>query len=69
MLGEKQMRSAEDGLVPRRSTTGSTEPTQFIVLQYRARAAKAAPVVLVGKGVTFDTGAAFRSSPAKAWTK
>ena len=33
----------------------STEPLKFIQLQYKG-AGKAAPVVLVGKGVTFDTG-------------
>jgi len=34
----------------------SVEPPQFIVLHYQGAAAKAAPVVLVGKGITFDTG-------------
>jgi len=34
----------------------SIEPPQFIVLHYQGAAAKAAPVVLVGKGITFDTG-------------
>lgn len=36
---------------------GSAEPARFIVLKYEgARAKSAAPVVLVGKGITFDTG-------------
>ena len=36
---------------------GATEPLRFIVLEYKSRkAAKQAPVVLVGKGITFDTG-------------
>ena len=35
---------------------GSQEPLRFIVLQYRGAAASAAPVVLVGKGITFDSG-------------
>lgn len=36
---------------------GSAEPARFIVLRYEgARARSAAPVVLVGKGITFDTG-------------
>ena len=35
---------------------GSRQPPQFIVLQYRGAAKSAAPVVLVGKGITFDTG-------------
>ncbi|MBX3678095.1 MAG: leucyl aminopeptidase [Rhodocyclaceae bacterium] len=35
---------------------GSHQPPQFIVLQYQGGKAKAKPIVLVGKGVTFDTG-------------
>ncbi|NDC61543.1 MAG: leucyl aminopeptidase, partial [Betaproteobacteria bacterium] len=32
------------------------EPLRFIVLTYKGAAAAQAPVVLVGKGITFDTG-------------
>ena len=35
---------------------GSEEPLRFIVLRYSGAAASQAPVVLVGKGITFDTG-------------
>ncbi|MBL0720143.1 leucyl aminopeptidase [Piscinibacter sp. Jin2] len=35
---------------------GSEEPPKFIVLNYQGAAKKQAPVVLVGKGITFDTG-------------
>ena len=35
---------------------GSDEPLRFIVLRYDGAAKAAAPVVLVGKGITFDTG-------------
>ena len=35
---------------------GSHQPPKFIVLQYKGGKADAKPVVLVGKGVTFDTG-------------
>ena len=35
---------------------GSTQPLKFIVLQYKGAAKSAAPLVLVGKGITFDTG-------------
>ncbi len=35
---------------------GSQQPPRFIVLEYRGGKSAAAPVVLVGKGVTFDTG-------------
>ncbi len=34
----------------------SEQPLRFIVLQYKGGAASQAPVVLVGKGITFDTG-------------
>ncbi|MBL8200730.1 MAG: leucyl aminopeptidase [Chromatiales bacterium] len=37
-------------------TQGSAEPPRFIVLQYRGGRASDRPVVLVGKGITFDTG-------------
>ncbi|MDD4885534.1 MAG: leucyl aminopeptidase, partial [Thiomonas sp.] len=35
---------------------GSVQPPRFIVLEYRGAGKKDAPHVLVGKGVTFDTG-------------
>ncbi len=35
---------------------GSEEPLRFIELRYSGAAAAEAPVVLVGKGITFDTG-------------
>ncbi|MEQ1806057.1 MAG: leucyl aminopeptidase, partial [Burkholderiaceae bacterium] len=35
---------------------GSHEPLRFIVAHYYGAAPKVAPVVLVGKGITFDTG-------------
>ena len=34
----------------------SHEPCKFIVMHYRGGGAKAKPIVLVGKGITFDTG-------------
>ena len=37
-------------------TAGSAEPPKFIVMEYRGGPAKQAPIVLVGKGITFDTG-------------
>src|SRR6185437_12037211 len=37
-------------------TRGSEEPPRFIVLEYRGTRRNRAPIVLVGKGVTFDTG-------------
>jgi len=35
---------------------GSEQPPRFIVLRYQGAAASAPPVVLVGKGITFDSG-------------
>ncbi|MDZ4145643.1 MAG: leucyl aminopeptidase [Burkholderiales bacterium] len=35
---------------------GSEEPLRFIVLHYDGASRAAAPVVLIGKGITFDTG-------------
>ncbi|MEO7032005.1 MAG: leucyl aminopeptidase [Herbaspirillum sp.] len=37
-------------------THGSQEPPKFIILKYNGNKAKQAPVVLVGKGITFDSG-------------
>ena len=37
-------------------TRGSAEPPRFIVMEYRGGPKKQKPVVLVGKGITFDTG-------------
>ena len=55
VLGQKQLEALKMGSFLS-VTRGSVEPPQFIVLQYQGAAAKAAPVVLVGKGITFDTG-------------
>ena len=35
---------------------GSDEPSRFIVIQYHGAARTKAPLVLVGKGITFDSG-------------
>ena len=37
-------------------TNGSAQPPKFIVLRYEGAGKGQAPVVLVGKGITFDTG-------------
>jgi leucyl aminopeptidase len=37
-------------------TRGSEEPPRLIVMEYRGAADSVAPVALVGKGITFDTG-------------
>lgn len=35
---------------------GSAEPPRFLILEYKGRTDRQKPIVLVGKGVTFDTG-------------
>jgi leucyl aminopeptidase len=46
-------------------TQGSAEPPRFIILDYRGpRAPRTAPIVLVGKGITFDTGGISLKDPA-----
>jgi len=45
-------------------TRGSAEPPRFIVMEYRGGRRGAAPIVLVGKGVTFDTGGISLKDPA-----
>ena len=37
-------------------TNGSYEPPRFIIIEYRGNPKKQKPTVLVGKGITFDTG-------------
>jgi leucyl aminopeptidase len=37
-------------------TQGSEQPPRFLVIEHKHAKAKNAPVVLVGKGITFDTG-------------
>ncbi|MDP2323365.1 MAG: leucyl aminopeptidase [Gammaproteobacteria bacterium] len=37
-------------------TQGSTEPARFIIINYRGTRASAKPIVLIGKGITFDSG-------------
>ncbi|MEX3606124.1 MAG: leucyl aminopeptidase [Burkholderia sp.] len=55
VLGLKQIQALKMGSFLS-VTRGSVEPPQFIVLHYQGVVAKVAPIVLVGKGITFDTG-------------
>ncbi len=55
VLSEREMRRLGMGSLLS-VTAGSAQPPKLIVLEYRGRGAKADPIVLVGKGVTFDTG-------------
>ncbi|MDN4573999.1 leucyl aminopeptidase [Pandoraea cepalis] len=55
ILGPKQIEALKMGSFLS-VARGSVQPPQFIVLKYEGGAAKQAPIVLVGKGVTFDSG-------------
>ena len=55
VLDEKDMEKLNMGAFLSVSK-GSTEPGKLIILEYKGTDAKTAPHVLVGKGVTFDTG-------------
>ena len=55
VLGEPQLRRLKMGCLLAVSR-GSEEPPRFIVLEHRGGRSGAPPIVLVGKGVTFDTG-------------
>ena len=37
-------------------TAGSDQPPRFVIMEYKGPRAPRAPIVLVGKGITFDTG-------------
>ncbi|MEP6608188.1 MAG: leucyl aminopeptidase [Burkholderiaceae bacterium] len=54
VLEEKQLEALKMGALLS-VAKGSTQPPRLIVLKYKG-AAKGAPVVLVGKGITFDSG-------------
>jgi len=55
VLDEKEMKKLGMGAVLG-VAQGSVEKPRFIILEYRGGAKSQAPIVLVGKGVTFDTG-------------
>ncbi len=55
VLEEADMRKLKMGSLLSVSA-GSRQPAKLITLEYKGGAAKDKPVVLVGKGVTFDTG-------------
>ena len=55
ILEEAEMRKLKMGSLLSVSA-GSRQPAKLIVFEYNGAAKKSQPVVLVGKGVTFDTG-------------
>jgi leucyl aminopeptidase len=55
ILDEKQMRELGMGALLSVSA-GSDQPAKLIVMQYKGGKSKQSPYVLVGKGITFDSG-------------
>ena len=55
VLDEEEMEKQNMGGVLSVSR-GSAEPAKFIILEYKGGAKNQAPIVLIGKGVTFDAG-------------
>ena len=55
VLDEKAMQKLGMGALLAVSK-GSSEPAQFIILEYRGGPKNQAPIAFVGKGITFDTG-------------
>ena len=55
VLDEREMKKLGMGALLSVSA-GSVQPAKLIALQYRGAARASKPVVLVGKGITFDTG-------------
>jgi leucyl aminopeptidase len=55
ILSEKQMKSLGMGSLLSVSA-GSKEPAQLIIMEYQGASKSTKPHVLVGKGITFDTG-------------
>jgi len=55
ILEEKQMEKLGMGALLSVSK-GSREPAKMIIMEYKGSSAKTKPVVLVGKGLTFDSG-------------
>jgi len=64
ILEEKQMETLKMGALLSVSR-GSRQPAKLIVMEYHGGPAKSRPVVLVGKGLTFDAGGiSIKPSPA-----
>lgn len=55
VLDEKRMKTLGMGALLA-VTAGAAEPARFMVLHYRGARPERAPIVLVGKGITFDSG-------------
>jgi len=64
VLGERDMKRLGMGALLC-VTQGAVEPARLIVLEYRGADPRSAPVVVCGKGITFDTGGISMKPPPK----
>ncbi|MEE8094169.1 MAG: leucyl aminopeptidase [Gammaproteobacteria bacterium] len=55
VLGQREMKRLGMGAILS-VTQGAEEPPRFIIVRYRGAGARDAPIVLCGKGITFDSG-------------
>lgn len=55
VLDEKMIREEKMGALAAVGQ-GSEQPPRFVILQYRSAKASPKPIVLIGKGITFDSG-------------
>jgi leucyl aminopeptidase len=55
ILNERQIRAEKMGALLAVGQ-GSDKPPRFVILEYRGGRPKAKPIVIVGKGITFDSG-------------
>lgn len=55
VLNEKQIRAEKMGALLG-VAQGSAQPPRFVIMEYKGGRASQKPVVLVGKGITFDSG-------------
>jgi leucyl aminopeptidase len=63
VLGEREIKALKMGAFLA-VAKGSTEPPRLIACEYRGADRKSAPVCLVGKGITFDSGGISLKDPA-----
>jgi len=64
VLNEKQIKTEKMGALIG-VAKGSDEPPRFVILEYKGGKPGHKPIVLVGKGVTFDSGGLSLKEPAK----
>ncbi len=64
VLGQRELKRLKMGAFLS-VTQGAEEPPRFIIVRYRGAGSRDAPVVMCGKGITFDTGGISLKPPPK----